>query len=44
MATIRDQFLTLPENTVVYSGHGPPTTIGYERDRNPFLTGVFPLA
>jgi len=44
MATIRDHFLTLPENTVVYSGHGPPTTIGYERDRNPFLTGVFPLA
>ena len=44
MATIRDHFLTLPENTVVHSGHGPLTTIGYERDRNPFLTGAHPLA
>lgn len=44
MATIRDHFLTLPENTVVHSGHGPLTTIGYERDRNPFLTGAAPLA
>ena len=44
LATIRDRFLTLPEATVVHSGHGPLTTIGYERDRNPFLNGVFPLA
>jgi len=44
LATIRDRFLTLPETTVVHSGHGPLTTIGYERDRNPFLTGVYPLA
>ena len=26
-----------PPETVVYSGHGPPTTLGDERDRNPFL-------
>lgn len=26
-----------PRETVVYSGHGPPTTIGAELDRNPFL-------
>ena len=26
--------------TVVYSGHGPPTTLGAERDRNPFLTAL----
>ena len=26
-----------PRETVVYSGHGPPTTIGVELDRNPFL-------
>lgn len=44
LATIRDHFLTLPENTVVHSGHGPLTTIGYERDRNVFLTGEYPLA
>jgi glyoxylase-like metal-dependent hydrolase (beta-lactamase superfamily II) len=26
-----------PAETVVYSGHGPPTTLGAELDRNPFL-------
>jgi glyoxylase-like metal-dependent hydrolase (beta-lactamase superfamily II) len=30
----------LDDATVVYSGHGPPTTIGAERATNPFLTGV----
>jgi len=30
----------LPAETVVYSGHGPPTTLGTERDRNPFLTAL----
>lgn len=35
--SIRDQLLTLPDETVVYSGHGPPTTIGDERRFNPFL-------
>jgi hydroxyacylglutathione hydrolase len=44
LASIRDRFLTLSDETVVYSGHGPPTTIGYERTRNPFLTGAIPLA
>jgi hydroxyacylglutathione hydrolase len=37
MASIRDELLTLPEDTVVYSGHGPATTIGRERTGNPFL-------
>ncbi len=36
---IRRQLLTLPDDTVVYSGHGPPTTIAKERDTNPFLHG-----
>jgi glyoxylase-like metal-dependent hydrolase (beta-lactamase superfamily II) len=27
-----------PSETVVYSGHGPPTTLGAELERNPFLT------
>jgi glyoxylase-like metal-dependent hydrolase (beta-lactamase superfamily II) len=27
-----------PPETVVYSGHGPPTTLGAELERNPFLT------
>ncbi len=26
-----------PPETVIYSGHGPPTTLGAELDRNPFL-------
>lgn len=44
LASIRDHFLTLPDDTVVYSGHGPLTTVGHERARNPFLTGSYPLA
>jgi glyoxylase-like metal-dependent hydrolase (beta-lactamase superfamily II) len=35
--SIRTQFFTLPDNTVVYSGHGPKTTIGYEKVHNPFF-------
>lgn len=31
---------TLPDATLVYSGHGPATTIGEERRTNPFLTGA----
>jgi hydroxyacylglutathione hydrolase len=37
MKSIRDQVLTLPSSTVLYSGHGPPTTVGAERSSNPFL-------
>lgn len=35
--TIKNKLLTLPDETTVYSGHGPPTTIGQERKGNPFL-------
>jgi hydroxyacylglutathione hydrolase len=34
--------LTLPDETVVLSGHGPRTTIGVERETNPFLAGLEP--
>lgn len=34
---IRKKLFTLPENTKVYCGHGPETTIGYERDFNMYL-------
>jgi glyoxylase-like metal-dependent hydrolase (beta-lactamase superfamily II) len=34
---IRTRLLSLPDETVVYSGHGPPTSIGEERRTNPFL-------
>ena len=41
MTSIREQVLTLPDQTVVYSGHGPPTTVGHERVANPFIAGDF---
>jgi hydroxyacylglutathione hydrolase len=39
MQSIEERLLTLPEETVVYPGHGPRTTIGNERTSNPFLQG-----
>jgi hydroxyacylglutathione hydrolase len=35
---IKSKLLTLPDDMIVYSGHGPATTIGRERKTNPFLT------
>lgn len=35
--SIRTHLLVLPENTKVYSGHGPVTSIGAEKRNNPFL-------
>ncbi|TME67715.1 MAG: MBL fold metallo-hydrolase [Chloroflexi bacterium] len=35
---IREKLLGLPDDLIVYSGHGPATTIGRERRMNPFLT------
>ncbi len=35
--SIQTQFFTLPDETKVYSGHGPVTTIGYEKMNNPFV-------
>lgn len=37
MRVIRERFMVLPDETRVLSGHGPVTTIGDERLRNPFL-------
>jgi hydroxyacylglutathione hydrolase len=37
MKSIRTRLLTLPEDWPVICGHGPDTTIGHERDTNPFL-------
>jgi glyoxylase-like metal-dependent hydrolase (beta-lactamase superfamily II) len=36
--SIRAQIFTLPDETIVYPGHGPQTTVGYEKMFNPFLT------
>lgn len=35
--SIQTKLLTLPDSTIVYSGHGPATTIGKEKAENPFL-------
>jgi len=34
---VREKILTLDENTTLYPGHGPATTVGIERATNPFL-------
>jgi glyoxylase-like metal-dependent hydrolase (beta-lactamase superfamily II) len=34
---IRSKVLTLPPATVIYSGHGPVTTVGHEKETNPFV-------
>ena len=39
MQSIREQLYVLPDDTVVYSGHGPATTIGEEKRSNPFVRG-----
>ncbi|HEU5394671.1 MAG TPA: MBL fold metallo-hydrolase [Candidatus Methylomirabilis sp.] len=43
LTSIREKLLVLPDETVLYPGHGPATTIGHERRHNPFLTGRVPL-
>ena len=37
MRSIGEQLMTLPDDTAVYPGHGPATTIGRERRSNPWL-------
>jgi hydroxyacylglutathione hydrolase len=37
MNSIRDQILTLPDETRLLTGHGPETTVGSEKRDNPFL-------
>jgi hydroxyacylglutathione hydrolase len=38
--SIRTKLFPLPDDAVVLTGHGPPTTIGRERRTNPFLRGL----
>ena len=37
LESIRGQLLTLPDETTIHPGHGPASTIGQERETNPFL-------
>jgi hydroxyacylglutathione hydrolase len=40
LSSIKTRLLVLPEETVVVPGHGPKTTIGREKERNPFLQNL----
>jgi glyoxylase-like metal-dependent hydrolase (beta-lactamase superfamily II) len=37
MKSIKSRLFSLPEDTIVYPGHGPETTVGYEMRNNPFI-------
>ncbi len=37
LKSIREKLLNLPGDVIVYPGHGEPTTIGFEKENNPFL-------
>lgn len=37
LTSIHEQVLTLPDETKIYSGHGPETTVGSEKRSNPYL-------
>lgn len=41
MQSLHGKVLSLPDNTIVVPGHGPLTTIGDERETNPFLVSSF---
>ncbi len=38
ISNIKTKLFALPDETVVYCGHGPETTLGFEKRTNPFLT------
>ena len=37
ISKIKQVLFSLPDETVIYSGHGPKTTIGFEKEHNPFV-------
>ncbi|NCA12490.1 MBL fold metallo-hydrolase, partial [bacterium] len=43
-AGIRRHLYSLPDDTIVFPGHGPPTTVGHEKRHNPFVPAIEPPA
>ncbi len=41
LCSIKEKILTLPDETIIYPGHGPATTVGSERRTNPFIVGEY---
>jgi hydroxyacylglutathione hydrolase len=41
MESIRTEVLSLPDETRLLTGHGPETTVGWERRTNPFIVGQY---
>jgi hydroxyacylglutathione hydrolase len=39
LRSVRSRIFTLPDETILFPGHGPATTVGEEKRTNPFFTG-----
>jgi glyoxylase-like metal-dependent hydrolase (beta-lactamase superfamily II) len=40
MQSIHSQIFTLPDETIIYCGHGPSTTVGIEKMNNPYVKSL----
>ena len=43
LSGIREKLFPLPDDTIVYPGHGPVTTVGQEKRSNPYFGNAYPL-